>query len=47
MDVCETERMPEHIPRYMDRTSYNNITLINNSSCHFAIRVVYTKITVT
>jgi len=36
MNVYELERMLEHIPRYMGQTSYNNKTLINNSSCYFA-----------
>jgi len=36
-----------HIPRYMGRTSNNNKVLINNLSCGFAIRVVYTQIMVT
>ena len=35
-----------HIPRYMGRMSNNNKMLINNSSCCFAIRDVYTRITV-
>jgi len=39
--------MSEHIPKYMSLTSNNNKILINDSSCHFAIRVVYTQITVT
>ena len=36
-----------HIPRYTGRTNNNNKMLINNSLCCFAIRVVYTQITVT
>ena len=37
-----------HISRYMGRMSNNNNkVLINNSSCGFVIRVVYTRITVT
>jgi len=37
----------EHIPRYMGRMSNNNNKIINNLSCSFVIRVVYTRITVT
>ena len=33
-----------HMPRYMDRMSNNNKILINNSSCCFVIRVVYTQV---
>ena len=40
------ERMPVHILGYMGRTS-NNKVLINNLLCYFAIRVVYTQITIT
>ena len=42
------ERTPEHILRYMSRTSSNNNNnmLINNTLC-FAIRVVYIQITIT
>jgi len=37
-----------HIPRYMSRMSNNNNkVLINNSLCCYAIRIVYTWITVT
>ena len=46
MDVCEMERTPIHILRYMGRMSNNNKMLINNSLCYFAIRVVYIQITI-
>ena len=36
-----------HIPRYIGRTSNNNKILTNNLLCYFAIRVVYTRSTVT
>ena len=37
-----------HIPRYMGRkSSNNNKVLINNSSCDFTVRVVYTRNTIT
>jgi len=46
MDVCVGTL--GHIPRYMGKmNNNNNKMLINNSSYHFAIRVVYTRITVT
>jgi len=35
-----------HIPKYMDRMTNNNKMLINDSSYYFAVRVVYTQITV-
>ena len=48
MDARGMEHTPIHILRYMGRTSNNNnIMLINNSLCCFAIRVVYTRITAT
>ena len=47
IDVCGLERIPEHMPRYMGRTSNNNKILINNLSCCFVSRVVYTQNTVT
>jgi len=43
---CMCIGMLGHIPRYMGRMSNNNNMLINNLSCYFAIRVVYTQITV-
>ena len=41
------ERTLVHILRYMGQTSNNNKILINNSLCYFAIRIVYTRITMT
>ena len=40
------EHTPIHILKYMSQTSNNNKILINNSSCYFAIPVLYTHITV-
>ena len=44
---CMCVGMLGHMPKYKDRMSNNNKVLINNLSCGFVIRVVYTRIMVT